>query len=117
MAVPLTAFSPMFADEPAATLDVEFSSSGSPFQHLTVPFQGGKMLKTRSRLLALAVMFVSGGFLTLAQPGEAIGAFECGDSGPHECCVDGGGVCDNDFCCFFDEAGGEPQFCGCELET
>ena len=71
------------------------------------------MLSRTSRLAASLVILA--GAPLLATPGSAATPrFDCGDSGSHSCCVDGGDVCDKDWCCFFEGSGGPPIFCGCE---
>ncbi len=77
------------------------------------------MLNRAGRLVA--AVFIMAGWLFLATPQSAIatGQFECGDSGPHSCCVEAPeSLCESgSYCCHFDYEEGdpiEPDFCGCE---
>ena len=77
------------------------------------------MLNRTGRLAAAIVIMA--GWLFLATPQSAIAnrAFECGDTGPHSCCVDTPTwhCASGEFCCHFDYDPGdpiEPEFCGCK---
>jgi hypothetical protein len=66
-----------------------------------------------ARLAAAIVIMAGSSFLVTPGPAVASSTFECGDPGPHSCCVEAPECPGGEFCCFFEDTPGEPEFCGC----
>jgi hypothetical protein len=70
------------------------------------------MFSRTARIAAVLILLQTGAALAMPAPRTTAARFDCGDPGPHLCCIPDSRCSSGSFCCEYDADGNQGE-CGC----